>query len=54
MIRPLRRRHRRMISWSFLLLLTAGLLAFLRPPPSSRVDALPPAVLAAEGASDSR
>ena len=38
MIRPLRRRHRWMISTLFLLLVIATVLAVARPAPSARVD----------------
>jgi len=45
MIRPLRRRHRWMISTLFLLLVIATALAVAHPPPSARVDLLPPAIV---------
>ena len=48
MIRPLRRRHRWMISTLFLLLVIATVLAVARPAPSARVDRLPPAIVSAE------
>jgi len=54
MIRPLRRRHRWMISTLFLLLIIAAALALARPAPSARVDLLPPAVVSAEGSKTSR
>jgi hypothetical protein len=54
MIRPLRRCHRWMIPVLFLLLFTAALLALARPAPSARVDALPPAVVAADRSTNSR
>ena len=50
MIRPLRRRHRWMIPALFLLLVIAAVLALVRPAPSARVDALPPAIVGAAGA----
>jgi hypothetical protein len=54
MIRPLRRRHRWMISTLFLLLIIATMLAVANPTPSARVDALPRAVVSAEGSNASR
>ena len=54
MIRPLRRRHRWMIPGLFLLLVIAAVLALARPAPSARVDALPPAIVGAEGSANSR
>lgn len=54
MIRPLRRHHRWMISTLFLLLVIATMLAVAYPAPSARVDALPPAVVSAEGSKASR
>lgn len=54
MIRPLRRRHRWMISTLFLLLVIATVLAVARPAPSARVDRLPPAIVSAEGSKASR
>ena len=54
MIRPLRRRHRWMISTLFLLLIIATVLAAARPAPSARVDRLPPAIVSAEGPKASR
>jgi len=54
MIRPLRRRHRWMISTLFLLLVIATVLAVARPAPSARVDLLPPAIVGAEGSKMSR
>jgi hypothetical protein len=54
MIRPLRRRHRWIISTLFLLLAIATLLVIARPAPSPRVDALPPAVVSAEEPKTSR
>ncbi len=54
MIRPLRRRHRWMIPTLFLLLVIAAVLALARRAPSARVDALPPAIAAAEGSLDAR
>ena len=54
MIRPLRRRHRWMISALFLLLVIATVLAVAHPAPSARVDALPQAVISAEGSKASR
>jgi hypothetical protein len=54
MIRPLRRRHRWMISTLFLLLVIAAALAAARPAPSARMDLLPPAVVSAEGSKTSR
>lgn len=54
MIRPLRRRHRWMISTLFLLLVIAAVLALAHPAPSARVDRLPPAIVSAEGSKTSR
>jgi len=54
MIRPLRRRHRWMIPTLLLGLVVAALLALARPAPSAQVDALPPAIVAAEGSFNSR
>ena len=54
MIRPLRRRHRWMISTLFLLLVIATVLAAAHPTPSTQVDALPQAVLSADGSKASR
>lgn len=54
MIRPLRRRHRWMISTLFLLLLIATVLAVAHPAPSARVDVLPRAVVSADGSKASR
>ena len=54
MIRPLRRRHRWMISTLFLLLVIATVLAVARPAPSAGVDLLPPAIVGAEGSTMSR
>ncbi len=54
MIRALRRRHRWMIPMLFLLVFAASLLALVRPAPSARVDALPPALAGAEGSTHSR
>lgn len=54
MIRPLRRRHRWTIPTLFLILVIAAVLARARPAPSPRVDALPPAIVAAEGSPNSR
>lgn len=54
MIRPLRHRHRWIISTLFLLLVIAAALAVARPAPSVRVDRLPPAIVSAEGSKASR
>jgi hypothetical protein len=54
MIRPLRRRHRWIISTLFLLLVIAAALAVAHPAPSARVDLLPPAIVSAEGSKTSR
>jgi hypothetical protein len=54
MIRPLRRRHRWMISTLFLLLIIATVLAVARPAPSALVDRLPTAIVSAEGSKTSR
>lgn len=54
MIRPLRRRHRWMISTLFLLLIIATVLAVAHPAPSTQVDALPQAVVSTEGSKASR
>jgi hypothetical protein len=54
MIRPLRRRHRWMISTLFLLLVIATVLAVAHPAPSARVDLLPPVIVSAEGLKTSR
>jgi hypothetical protein len=54
MIRPLRRRHRWMISTLFLLLVIATVLAVAHPAPSARVDLLPPVIVSAEGLKMSR
>lgn len=54
MIRPLRVRHRWMISTLFVLLIIAAVLAVAHPAPSARVDALPPAVVGAEPSKASR
>lgn len=54
MIRPLRVRHRWMVSALFLLLIIATVLAVAHPAPSARVDALPPAVVSAEPSTASR
>lgn len=54
MIRPLRRRHRWMISMLFLLLVIATVLAVAHPAPSARVDLLPPVIVSAEGLKTSR
>lgn len=54
MIRPLRRRHRWMVLTVFLLLFIATMLAVAYPAPSARVDALPAAVVSAEGSKASR
>ena len=53
MIRPLRVRHRWMISTVFLLLIIVTVLAVAHPAPSARVDALP-AVVSAEPSKVSR
>ena len=49
MIRPLRRRHRRMISVLFVVLVIAAVLAVTHPAPSARVDVLPSAIVEAAG-----
>ncbi len=54
MIRPLRRRHRRMLPTLFVLLVVAALLALAHPAPSARMDTLPPAIGRAEGSKTSR
>ena len=54
MIRPLRRRHRWMISTLFLLLIIATVLAVAHPAPSTHMDAFPLAVVSAEGSKASR
>jgi hypothetical protein len=42
MIRPLRRRHRRMLSGLFLLLVIAAAAALTQPAPAAGVERLPP------------
>ena len=54
MIRPLRLRHRWMISMLFVLLVMATVLAVACPAPSTHVAALPQALLSAEGSKVSR
>lgn len=54
MIRPLRRRHRWTIPTLFLLLVIMALLAIARPAPSTRVDALPAPIAAAQRSPNSR
>jgi hypothetical protein len=54
MIRPLRRRHRWIISMLFLLLVIATVLAVAHPAPSARVDRLPAAIVSSEGSKASR
>ena len=54
MIRPLRRRHRWVIPGLFLLLAIAAVLAIMHPAPSSRIDALPPAIIGAAGSARTR
>jgi hypothetical protein len=54
MIRPLRRRHRWTIATLFLLLVISAALALAFPTPSTRVNALPAAIAAAETSPPSR
>ena len=54
MIRPLRQCHRWMIPGLFLLVVVAAALAISHRAPSSRVDALPPAVVDAAGSARTR
>jgi hypothetical protein len=54
MIRPLRRRHRWMISTLFVVVVFATVLALARPAPSPCVDSLPPALVGAEGSKTPR
>jgi len=54
MIRPLRRRHRWMISTLFVILVIATVLTVTHPAPSARVSALPPTLVSAEPSKVSR
>jgi hypothetical protein len=49
MIHPLRRRHRRMLSALFMLLVVAATVALVWPAPSARVEQLPALPSVADG-----
>lgn len=54
MIRPLRRRHRWLMPGLLLLLAVAAVLALANPPPSPRVDVLPPELTGLRGSGGTR